>query len=81
MHAGTVHTVHTVPVHTVTGAPSGPPAHAVRPPLPTAVWVTSAGLVALAAGLVAVIGAQVSGGAAPSAPSSAQSITVTPTGR
>ncbi len=68
-------------MHTVTGTPNGPPAHAARPPLPTAVWVSAAGLLVLAAGVVAAVGAVVSAGPVPSAPSSAQSITVTPTGR
>ena len=68
-------------MHTVTGTPGGTPAHAARPPLPTAVWVGTAGLLVLAAGVVAAVGTLVSAGPIPSAPSSAQSITVTPTGR
>jgi hypothetical protein len=68
-------------VHTVTGAPSGPPGHAARAPMPAAVWVGAAGLLVLAAGLVAAVGTLVPAGPVPSAPSSAHSITVTPTGR
>lgn len=63
--------------HTVTGAPSGRPAHAARPPAQWAVWVVAAGLIA---GAAAVAGAVVlsAAGPAPSAPTSARSITTTP---
>lgn len=68
--------------HTVTGHPRGSAAHAVRPsvPLPRMLAMSAAGAVLLATlglGVSACLG---SAGRAPSAPTSARLITVTPSG-
>lgn len=65
--------------NTVTGSPGARPAHAARPSAGRGVWVVAAGLILAGAAVVAGVVAISAGGAAPSAPASARSITATPT--